>query len=69
MSRLAAYESCLELARIMLADFDPSVAGIAAQPFVLAGADGTGNGVMFLACCWRTRTAGSLWSTSKQHPG
>jgi hypothetical protein len=41
MSRLLAYESRLELARIMLADFDPSVAGIAAQPFLLAGADGT----------------------------
>jgi hypothetical protein len=41
MSRLLAYESRLELARIMLADFDPSVAGIAAQPFLLAGTDGT----------------------------
>jgi hypothetical protein len=41
MSRLLAYESRLELARIMLADFDPGVAGIAAQPFLLAGADGT----------------------------
>jgi hypothetical protein len=59
----------VELARIVLADFNPPVTGIAAQPFVLAGADGTGNGVMFLACCWRTRTAGSLWSTSKQHSG
>jgi hypothetical protein len=41
MSRLLAYESRLELARIMLADFDPVVTGIAAQPFLLAGADGT----------------------------
>ncbi|HUY48709.1 MAG TPA: TnsA-like heteromeric transposase endonuclease subunit [Streptosporangiaceae bacterium] len=41
MSRLLAYESRLELARVMLADFDPSVAGIAAQPFLLAGTDGT----------------------------
>jgi hypothetical protein len=41
MSRLVVYESRLELARIMLADFDPSVAGIAAQPFLLTGADGT----------------------------
>lgn len=40
MSRLVAYESRLELARIILADFDPSVAGIAAQPFLLAGDDG-----------------------------
>jgi hypothetical protein len=28
-----AYESRLELARIMLADFDPAVTGLAAQPF------------------------------------
>jgi hypothetical protein len=41
MSRLVAYESRLELARILLADFDQSVTGIAAQPFVLAGADGS----------------------------
>jgi hypothetical protein len=37
--RLVVYESRLELARILLADFDPSVTGIAAQPFVLTGAD------------------------------
>ncbi|MEV0133684.1 TnsA-like heteromeric transposase endonuclease subunit [Dactylosporangium sp. NPDC050688] len=30
---LVAYESLLELARILLADFDPDVSGIAAQPF------------------------------------
>src|SRR5579859_1658087 len=35
--RLVAYESRLELARIMLADFDPLVTAIAAQPFLLAG--------------------------------
>jgi hypothetical protein len=34
---LLAYESRLELARIMLADFDPDVSGIATQPFQLAG--------------------------------
>ena len=39
LGRLVVYESRLELARIMLADFDPSVAGIAAQPFLLTGAD------------------------------
>jgi hypothetical protein len=38
--RLVAYESRLELARIMLADFDPGVAAIAAQPFRLVGLDG-----------------------------
>lgn len=37
--RLVAYESRLELARIMLADFEPSVTAIAAQPFRLVGAD------------------------------
>jgi hypothetical protein len=38
--RLVAYESRLELARILLADFDRSVVGIAAQPFQLVGDDG-----------------------------
>lgn len=38
-----AYESRLELAWIMLADFDPRVTGIAAQPFRLAGPDGAGR--------------------------
>lgn len=32
MRRLVVYESRLELARIMLADFDSQVVGIAAQP-------------------------------------
>jgi hypothetical protein len=41
--RLVAYESRLELARIMLADFDPRVTAIAAQPFRLAGPDGAGR--------------------------
>jgi hypothetical protein len=40
VGRLVAYESRLELARIMLADFDPLVTAIAAQPFRLAGPDG-----------------------------
>ncbi|WP_128433222.1 TnsA-like heteromeric transposase endonuclease subunit [Streptomyces cyaneus] len=38
--RLVAYESRLELARIMIADFTPDVVEIAAQPFQLVGADG-----------------------------
>jgi len=29
---LVVYESCLELARLLLADFDPAVQGIFAQP-------------------------------------
>jgi len=37
---LVAYESRLELARILLADFDPEVTAIAAQPFLLTGFDG-----------------------------
>lgn len=37
---LVAYESRLELARVLLADFDPAVTAIAAQPFQLTGADG-----------------------------
>jgi hypothetical protein len=40
---MVAYESRLELARIMLADFDPAVAGLAAQPFELTGPDGGGE--------------------------
>ncbi|MFH9710166.1 TnsA-like heteromeric transposase endonuclease subunit [Streptomyces luteogriseus] len=38
--RMVAYESRLELARILLADFDPGVVKIAAQPFQLIGPDG-----------------------------
>lgn len=38
-TRLVVYESRLELARIMLADFDRSVTGITAQPFLLTGID------------------------------
>lgn len=37
---LVAYESRLELARILLADFDRNVVGLAAQPFQLTGPDG-----------------------------
>jgi hypothetical protein len=33
------YESRLELARLLLADFDPGVLGIAAQPFLVTDAD------------------------------
>jgi len=40
MGRLLAYESRLELARIMLADFAAEVVGIATQPFRLVGEDG-----------------------------
>ena len=40
MGRHVVYESLLELSRLMLADFDPTVVGIAAQPFQLIGPDG-----------------------------
>ena len=40
MNGHVVYESRLELARIMLADFDPAVTGLAAQPFQLTGPDG-----------------------------
>ncbi|MDT3446421.1 TnsA-like heteromeric transposase endonuclease subunit [Pseudofrankia sp. BMG5.37] len=36
MAGHVVYESRLELSRLLLADFDPSVVGIAAQPFCLA---------------------------------
>jgi hypothetical protein len=39
VKNLLAYESRLELARIMLADFDRDVTGIATQPFQLVGRD------------------------------
>jgi hypothetical protein len=39
MGRLVAYESRLELARVMLADQDRDVVAIAAQPFQLVGPD------------------------------
>jgi hypothetical protein len=40
VERLVAYESRLELARILLADFDSNVTAIAGQPFQLEGPDG-----------------------------
>jgi hypothetical protein len=39
MGRLVAYESRLEMARLMLADQDRDVAAISAQPFLLTGRD------------------------------
>lgn len=39
-SCMVVYESRLELARILLADFDPAVAALAAQPFQVSGDDG-----------------------------
>ncbi|WNB85792.1 TnsA-like heteromeric transposase endonuclease subunit [Cellulomonas sp. ATA003] len=38
--RTLVYESLLELDRLWLADFDPTVTGIATQPFQITGRDG-----------------------------
>jgi hypothetical protein len=47
--RLVVYESRLELARIMLADFDPAVT---AQPFRLIGRDARVCAGMCPTSCW-----------------
>jgi hypothetical protein len=38
-----AYESLMERDRMLLADFDPSVTAVVAQPFRVSGADGAGR--------------------------
>jgi hypothetical protein len=43
MGRHVVYESRLELARLLLADFDCQVEAIAAQPFLVAGPAGNGR--------------------------
>jgi hypothetical protein len=48
LSRLAGLGAAWSWARIVLADFDPPVTGIAAQPFVLTGATGPGTA----SCSW-----------------
>jgi hypothetical protein len=40
VARMVAYESRLELARILLADVDPAIVALAAQPFQMIGDDG-----------------------------
>jgi hypothetical protein len=40
VARMVAYESRLELARILLADFDPAIVALAAQPLQMIGDDG-----------------------------
>jgi hypothetical protein len=40
VARMVAYESRMELARILLADFEPAVTAMAAQPFQIIGDDG-----------------------------
>lgn len=41
MDRLVGYESLLERDRLWLADFDPTVLGIASQPLWMSGRDGS----------------------------
>jgi hypothetical protein len=43
MGQHVVYESRLELARLLLADINGDITGIAAQPFLLAGTDGSGR--------------------------
>jgi hypothetical protein len=60
------YGSRLELARLLLADFDRDVTAIAAQPFLLqARVTGTPVGTCRISC-WRTRTDRCGWSTSSR---
>jgi len=63
------YESRLELARILLADQDPQVVAIAAQPFRMEGFDGVRCAVMSLTCCWGSAMAASPWWMSRRHGG
>ncbi|MEO3930464.1 hypothetical protein ABGB07_42440 [Micromonosporaceae bacterium B7E4] len=49
---MVVYESRLELARIMLADFDRSVVAIAAQPLQLTSRYGDRVAGMCRICCW-----------------
>ncbi len=51
MGSLVAYESRLELTRILLADFDTEVTAIAAQLFLMSGFDGG----CLCNRCWRWR--------------
>ena len=52
------YESRLELARLLLADFDPRVAAIAAQPFCVTASLTGGSGGMSRTSCCSIVTAG-----------
>ncbi|MGI8902717.1 MAG: hypothetical protein ACR2IP_03470 [Solirubrobacteraceae bacterium] len=52
------YESRLELARLLLADFDVAVRGIISQPFLLTAVSTVGRGGMSPTFCWCWTTAG-----------
>ena len=60
------YESRLELARLLLADFDRDVTAIAAQPFLLQARVAGRLAGMCRTSCWRTRTSRCWWSTSSR---
>jgi hypothetical protein len=65
------YESRLELARLLLADFDPGVTAIAAQPFLLRAQAGgrlrrrprwaAGSAGTCRTSCWSALTARCRW--------
>ena len=50
------YESRLELARLLLADFDPGVTAIAAQPFLLRRRRAAGFAGTCRISCWSAPT-------------
>jgi hypothetical protein len=52
----------------MLADFDPSVTGIAAQPFLLTGADGSRIRHHVPDLLLAGADGGSRWSMSRRRP-
>ena len=55
------YESRLELARLLLADFDPDVTAIAAQPFLLRALAAAGSAGTCRTSCWCAPTGRCRW--------
>ncbi len=58
------YESRLELARLLLADFDPQVTAIAAQPFLVAAPSQGRTRLHVPDFLLIGRDGGCAWSTS-----
>ena len=69
MGAHVVYESRLELARLLLADFDCHVAVIAAQPFLLQARVAGAPAVTCRTSCWCVRTGRCGWSTSSLSAG
>ena len=58
MGRSLAHESWLERTRMLLADFDPRVRGIAAQPFPAEVENGSEDRALrTVLLCWRMTSA------------